>query len=579
MNRPRNPSERIAQQVKATLIRGRRTSHRQVTGAAVRSAALLAVRGTRSVSRGASSLAREAVEGTVQAVGEIGGEAGAFVRDAVIGVVEGTASVVTVTTPAVREVVVGAIRGSSKISANVGEVGRDAVEGAIVGAASVGVDSVEAASAAVEGAVEAVVAAGGNLEDAAKATVGGVVSGVAAAGGDVAAASRDTAHILITHAAAGQGAAEVAVVAGSVVEAVLHEAEGTSVETAEKVVSATAIGVVEAAYQVGQAHGDRARQSVMGRILEPRVGIAPDLERQLAAIAERSSKELPRGRAAWRRTAIIRAGRLLLRAGGIDLSASLTFFMILSIFPLVALVIMAMAVFGNPEETGEKLTEALIYYFPTSDDLIHETVENLLSSSLAIGLIALASMVLGASGLFMAANRAVNRIFGVESRRVLQTTVTQIAIITLTATLFLLSLGLTALFQVAVSFSEGIVEATGGFSTAAVVVLGVVSTALPAVLTAGVFVIVYYRLPNVHVEWKDATFGAVVVIVLFEVGKHLFFMFTNLASHRIAVYGPVAAIAVLMMWGYVASLIFLYGAALTKAAGDHRPTTFPEKHR
>ena len=77
--------------------------------------------------RGAGNLARDAAEGAIIAVNEVGGEAGAFLKDAVIGVVEGTAQVVTVTTPAVREAVIGAVRGSSRLTDNVAGVGRDAV--------------------------------------------------------------------------------------------------------------------------------------------------------------------------------------------------------------------------------------------------------------------------------------------------------------------------------------------------------------------------------------------------------------------------------------------------------------------
>ena len=276
---------------------------------------------------------------------------------------------------------------------------------------------------------------------------------------------------------------------------------------------------------------------------------------------------------------MIRAARLLLHTGGIDLAASLAYFTILSFLPLVALIVMAVAVFGDPEGVSVKLTEILVYYFPASDDLIREAVENLLNGSLVFGLVALAGLVLGANGLFMAANRSVNRVFGIEARRVVQITIAEVAIATSVAILFLLSLGLTGLLQVAVSFSEGIVEVTGGVSTVAVVVLGIVSTVLPAVLTAAVFAVVYYRLPNVDVEWRDATFGAMIAIVLFEIGKYLFFWFINLSSQRNAVYGPAASVVVLMMWGYIASLIFLYGAALVRAAGELRPATPPEAHR
>ena len=570
MNRPGAPSERVALEVKEILDQDKR-ARRRVTGSAVRSAALRAVRGTHSVGRGASNLARESVEGAVKAVGEIGGETGAFVRDSVVGVVEGTGQVVTVTTPAVREVVVGAIRGSSESGAEIGDVGRDAVEGAIVGAASVGIDSAEAASAAVEGAVEAVVEAGGDIGDAARATVGGVVSGVAATGGDVASATRDAAYALIAHdTVAEQALPEVAGMAERAVDAALQEAEGADVEV-EEVVVAAATGAVEAAYRVSQSHGDRVRQSVLRRVLEPGLTAAPGLERQLSEVAERLSNELPRGRAAWRGAAMIRSARLLLSAGGIDLAASLAYFTILSLLPLIALAIMAVAIFGDPEAVSARLTAMLIYYFPASHELIREAVENLLNGSLALGVVALAGMIVGANGLFMAANRAVNRVFGIESRRVVQVTFAQAAIATLVAILFLLSLGLTALLQVVVSFGEGIVEATGGVSTASVVLLGVVSTVVPIVLTAAVFAVVYQRLPNVHVEWRDATFGAMVAIVLFEIGKHIFFWFMGLSSQRNAVYGPAASVVVLMMWGYIAGLIFLYGAALTRMAGELRP--------
>ena len=579
MNQPNSPSERVARQVKDTLARdeGRR---RRVSGTAVRSAAQRAVRGTRSVGRGASNLAREAVEGAVQAAGEIGGETGAFVRDSVIGVVEGTAQVARVTTPAVREVVVGAVRGSGKSGGEVGEVGRDAVEGAIVGAASVGIDSADAALAAVDGAVEAVVEAGGDLGHAASATVGGVVSGVAAAGGDVAAATKDAAYTLVTHdAVAEKEPGEVAGVAGTALDAALEEAERTDVETGE-VVAAAATGVVEAAYEVSQSHGDRVRRSVLRRVLEPRLTVSPELERQLTEVGERLSSELPRGRAAWRGRSLIRAGRVLVGAGGIDLAGSLAYFTILSLLPMVALAVMAIGAFGDPEGVQARLVDALVYYFPASRDLIQEAVENLLSGSLAVGLVAFISMVVGASGLFAAANRAVNRMLGIESLKVVQVTLTQLSIATLVAILFLLSIGLTALLHVVVGIGSGLAaDAQGVASTLSALTLGLSSTVLPAVLTMIVFAFVYHRLPNVDVEWKDATFGAMVAIVLFETGKHLFFWFTTLATQRSAIYGPIASVVVLMMWGYIAGLIFLYGAALTRAAGELRPATEESRGR
>ncbi len=542
----------------------------------MRLAVRMAVRGTQSVGRGPGHLAREAVHGAFRAVGEVGGETRAFVKDTVIGVVEGTGQMVKVTTPAVKEVVAGAVHGSEKAGAEAAEVGRDAVEGAIVGAASVGIDSGDAASAAAEGAVEAVIEAGGDLDDAARASVGGVVSGVAAAEGDAADATRDATHALIAHAAAAErDVDEIAGAAESAVDAAVQEAKQASVKV-DDVVAAAATGAVEAAYKVSRSHGDSVRESVVARLLEPRLGVAPQLERRLSDLGERLSHELPRGRAAWRGAAVFEAVRLLLRVGGIDLAGSLAYFTILSLLPLVALVIMVAALFGDPESISDELAEILVYYFPSSADLISEAVEGLLRGSVAVGLIASASIIIGANGLFMATNRAVHRIFGLELPKMLQTTAKEVLIVTLVVVLFMLSVGLTALFQLALGYSEGLFESQEGISTVAVVVLGVVSTLLPAGLTAAIFAVVYYHLPNARVEWRNAAFGAIVAIVLFEAGKHLFFWFTNMATQRADVYGPIASAVTLITWAYVAGLTFLYGVAVTKTAGDLRPGPPPE---
>ncbi len=303
------------------------------------------------------------------------------------------------------------------------------------------------------------------------------------------------------------------------------------------------------------------------------------LKHKQAGIGLRLVSELPREHAAWRGASIIRAARLLIQVGGIDLAGSLAYFTILSLLPAVALFIMAMAVVGDPEDVRGLLTEVLVYYFPTSRGLIQGAVDNLLQGSLAIGLVAFVSLVMGANGLFMAANRSLNRVFEVEVQRVVHRTILQVTVSTVLVVLFLLSVGLSASLHLAVRYSEGIAESTGGFSSVVVLTLSAVSTLLPAFFTMVVFAFVYFRMPNVRVQWRDAVFGAIAAIVLFEAGKHLFFWFTTVASQRNAVYGPIASFVVLLMWGYAAGMIFLYGAALTKAASELRPSRLPRRQQ
>ena len=366
--------------------------------------------------------------------------------------------------------------------------------------------------------------------------------------------------------------------AESAVAAAIQEAEGAAEDHAE-VVAAAAAGAVEAAYQVDRSYGDSVRRSVVRSIVGSGRLVSPDLERRLIEVAERLSTELPRGRATWRGAAMYRAARLLLRLEGMDLAGSLAYFTVLSFFPIVTLVIMVFAIFTDTDGIREKLTDTIVNYFPASSALLEEAVNHLLGGSLAVGLIALAGIVLSATGLLNALNRAVNRVFGIETRKPVGTIITQVGVGTIVVVLFMLSVGLSGLCQLAISFGGVLVESFGGTSTGLVLFSGVISVAVAAVLTGTIFTVVYFHLPNTRVEWRDAAVGGIIAVILFEAAKHLFFWFTNIASQRGAVYGPVASVVVLLMWAYIAGMIFLYGAALARSAGELRPKRLTRSSR
>jgi len=538
---------------------------------ALRSAARAAVGGARYVGGGAAHLGRDAVAGAVQAIEEVGGEAGSMVRDTMIGVIEGTNQVVSITAPAVRDMVVGAIHSSSGSVSAAADVGRGAIEGAIVGAVSVGIDSERAAASAVAGAVEAMTEAGADTVDAVRAAVSGVVSGVAAVDGDVVAATEAATYAMIAHGASAETASDdIANMAGHAVDAALTEVAENS-EMDMEVVVATATGAVAAAYDLGQSHGDQARRSVLMRLSGPAGQAVPELTFQATQLRERLAEELPRGRAAWRGRAIYRAVRTLIREGGIDMAASLAYFTVMSFFPIIALVAIGVALFADPDAVGRGVAALTVQYFPASADLLTEAVQELFKGRLALGIVALVGTLLGANGLFMAASRAVNRLFGAESKGFFSATLSEATVASGVIVLFCLSLLLTALFQVGLGFHSALTDRLGSGAGYLLWLMGTLSTLVPAVITALLFTTVYRYMPNVPVHWRDAAYGGLVAMFLFEFGKHLFFWLSGMATQRSVIYGPVAAFVVLLMWSFLAGLIFLYGAALTRAAGELRP--------
>ena len=580
MTSPGQRSHQVAQSIRASLTREARAGQR-LTGSAVRLAALLATRGVPSVGRGAGHLAREAVESAVKAVQEVSGETTEFVRDTVVGVMEGTEQIVSVAAPAVKEVVSGAISGGREVSDNVVEVGQSAVEGAIVGAAAIGIESEKAVAPAVEGAVDAMLDAGEDLTDIARATVSGVATGIAAAGGDMAGAIRDSAGQLVTRAAENdRPQEEIAAMAGEVVDVVAVAAARTvdSSEEVDALVSIAAVSALESAYQVSPAYAATVREELTRRVAYARPSLAPQMRQQLSQVGERLSTELPRTRGSWRGKALFIAGRTMWSAGATDLAASLAYFTVLSFFPLVALMILVFAALADGETVQAILSQLLAYYFPASAGVFQESVALLIDNSAAFGLIVLVGVLVAANGLFLAANRSVNRIFGVNSRKSLSGNLTEALISAVLGIVLIFSVSFTAFLQLSIGFIGERMQFLGEASGVLLVSLGVLSTISTLVITGIVFTVLYHNLPRVPVEWKDAAFGGMIALLLFEAGKHLFFWITGLAVQRDVIYGPVASAVLLLMWGYYAGLIFLYGAALARVAGELRPrtTTLPE---
>lgn len=513
-------------------------------------------------------MAREAVRGAIGALTEIGGEASGIARDAVIGVVQGTSESSKPATPLISEAVEGAIRGSLEMGVDIQTAGTDAVEGAIEGAVFVGVETDRAVSEASYSAFEAITEIGVDVGSAAKAAIVGVITGVSATGGNVPQAARDTAKLLIDNVSG--DAAQLSYVAQSVVEGALEVQNVDHVLTI-RYVGRAAEGAIDGAYDVSEEVGEEVRLAIAAMLENPRVHVGPATAPLLQDLAERVAVYHPQGPLAWRIKALWYAGWSLARIGGIDLAASLAFFTLLSFFPLVALVILIFSAFADPATIKEELSHVFLFFFPASGDFFNNSVGYLFNSRVAASIVAIVGIVIGANGLFMAANRSVNRIFGAQPRRLVSTTLLQVVLTIGIMLIFLTSIGLTVVFQIALSISSALPLVSWPVNRAVLVVTELISGVLPIFMTMSAFGIVYRALPNTHVPWRDATFGAIIAVVLFEVGKHLFFWFGNITGQQNLIYLPFSSVILLLIWAFIGGIIFLFGASIANEASNNRP--------
>ena len=527
-----------------------------------------AVGRTRRLGISAGSAAVQSVTGAINAAGEVTGEASNFIRDTVMGVMEGTGKVAKISRPVVREVVAAAVRSSAESGGDIPRASQQAVEGAIVGAVGAGVardDAVVEASAGVAAAVREL---GGRVEDVVPPAMHGMIIGVVSTSGDLFQASRDTANSLLKSAA--ESGESITDIASMIVEEAVQASRLYRVGTTDAIMG-SAQGLVEAGYELGVDVGDSVRFAVADVVDAPMNALAPTIRTSVTQALGELSEELRSRPHAWRGMAMWRAGLLLVRVNGLDVGAGLAYYLLLALFPLAALIILGFSSFIDPGVIRTTVTEVVVFYFPSSREFLANAIDHLYGARIWVSVIALGAMFLGAHGLFMAANRGVNHVFGRAPKQILWATVSTFGIVMLAVTLFLVSVGLTFAVQLVVTATAQIPAFGAPLNRVLVVVTAATSAIMPFMFAGFVFVVVYKYLPNQAVRWSDATFGGMVTVIFFEVAKYVFLIFAGIASQRNVLYGSLSSVILLLIWSHVAGLIFLYGAALTKVASELRP--------
>ena len=522
---------------------------------------------TRRIGRSAGRVAADTVSGAIKAADEISGEASVFVRDAVIGVIEGTSRVAKVSRPVVREVASAAVISSTELGASTPESIRQAVEGAIVGASRVGVSNRRASAQASEGIIDAVQDLGVDFSEIVSPAIHGVITGVLATSGNLFEATRETARALIKSGAeSNQDAAEAA---GIIVGEAIRATQLYNVGTSDAVMGA-ARGCVEAAYDIDRPTGESVRAALLALVDAPLNLLAPPIRRSVSRAISDLTEELRARPQFWRGVALWRAAKLLMRVGGIDSGAALAYYTLLAFFPLTALFVLGFSAFLDPDTVRGIATEVFTFYFPGAEQFLAHTIDHLYAQQLLASILSIGAIAIGALGLFVAANRGVNRLFGRPPKRLYGTTISTVAISSLAVILFLGSMGFTAVFQAVLRLYDRIPIVGSPITTVLLPIATVISAVVPMFIAGIVFVVVLKRFPNQPIEWSDATFGGLVTVVLFEIAKYIFF-FVNLFSQRDLLYGPISSVVLVLIWSHVAGMIFLYGAAITKQSSDLRP--------
>jgi membrane protein len=253
------------------------------------------------------------------------------------------------------------------------------------------------------------------------------------------------------------------------------------------------------------------------------------------------------------------------RLGCLSLAASLSFFTLLSFFPMVGLLLYVIGLFVNKDLMwfqfmAHYFTGFFQNFIPGFGAGIADEIRRV-GSEQVVGWIGLLAFVWFSGLVFYEMDYAIHVVFGTaRTRNPLISTLMSVAMLSLVEVLLVLSFIVTQVIDVVVSYAPS----TGGIDVAATVASRfLLSYVLPF---SAVFITVtclYRYLPKNKPTWNQAGSGGLVLTLLWETAKHLFSAYLqNTAIYYNRMYGSLLVVVLFLIWVYYSAVLFLYGASV-----------------
>jgi len=247
------------------------------------------------------------------------------------------------------------------------------------------------------------------------------------------------------------------------------------------------------------------------------------------------------------------------------LAAALAYYTVFSLAPLVVIVLAILGFFFS----GNRVEEFLIEQFgglvgPEGAEITGQIIENANqpNTSLVAGLIGVATLLFGATGVFTQLQDSLNTVWEVTPKpgrgiiNIIKSRFLSFTMILGIGFLLLVSLLLSAMLAALNEFISGLLPEA--------VILGqVINFVVSFGLITLLFAMIYKILPDVEIAWGDVWMGAMVTALLFSVGKFLLGFYLGNQTFG-STYGAAGSILIILLWVYYSAQILLFGAEFTQ---------------
>ena len=255
---------------------------------------------------------------------------------------------------------------------------------------------------------------------------------------------------------------------------------------------------------------------------------------------------------------------------GLKLSASLAYYTVFSIAPLIILVISISSLVLRHYSFNDALYDQISQFIGNSaTKQLQEVVKNLeLSGKTGTAFISgIVILLLGASSMFVEIQDSLNMIWRVKAKpkkgwlKLLENRFLSFSLIISLGFLLLVSL----IVNLAVKALSSRLERFLPYIT--VTIFDLVNLGLTLLVIAILFGIIFKFLPDVKIKWKDVRAGAIFTALLFMLGQYLIGLYIQYTAQGSA-YGAAGSIVVILVWIYYTSAILYIGAEFTQVYAE-----------
>jgi membrane protein len=258
------------------------------------------------------------------------------------------------------------------------------------------------------------------------------------------------------------------------------------------------------------------------------------------------------------------------RDGVSSLAASLAYYTLLSLAPLVVIAIAIAGFFFGEDAARDRIAVELGHVVGSQAALaIQEVVKRAQAPEAGIvsTVVGVVVLFVGASGVFGELQTSMDRVWNVKPKPgrgflgMLKDRFLSFTMVLGVAFLLLVSTILTAALAAVGRYLGNALPGGEALWQLVNLVFSLATTAL-------LFGLIFKIVPDIEIAWKDVWVGASVTSVLFTLGKFLIGFYLGKASVSSA-YGAAGSLVVLVIWVYYSAQILLLGAEFTQAYAQH----------